>query len=79
MAIDRSVGFFHSHKSGRQAHVRFKWGSDNDPVPVGVRVLAQDSGGECLIGEAEGPFQSIEEARLCGIELANNWYDRGNG
>jgi hypothetical protein len=72
MAIDRPPGFFHSYSS--------KWGADNDPVPVGVRVVAQlDPRGECLIGESDGPFQSIGDARMCGIELANNWYDRGNG
>jgi hypothetical protein len=80
MAIDRPPGFFHSYSSRKQALVRFKWGADNDPVPVGVRVVAQlDPRGECLIGESDGPFQSIDDARMCGIELANNWYDRGNG
>jgi hypothetical protein len=80
MAIDREPGFFHSHTSGKQALVRFKWGDDNDPVPVGVRVVAQlDPRGESLIGESDGPFQSIDDAKLRGIELANNWYDRGNG
>lgn len=79
MAIDREPGFFHSHASGKRALVRFKWGTDNNPVPVGVLVVAQlDPGGECLIGEADGPFHNIEDAKMCGIELANNWYDRGN-
>jgi hypothetical protein len=80
MAIDRPPGFFLSHASGKQALVRFKWGADNDPVPVGVRVVAQlDPRGESLIGESDGPFKSIDDARMCGIELATNWYDRGNG
>ncbi|SEB99030.1 hypothetical protein SAMN05216205_1173 [Pseudomonas mohnii] len=80
MAIDRPPGFFLSHASGKQALVRFKWGVDSDPVPVGVRVVAQlDPSGESLIGESDGPLQSIDDARMCGIELATNWYDRGNG
>jgi hypothetical protein len=63
---------------GKQVMADPIWGYDKNPIPVGVRVMISIDSGKKWIGSIYGPFDSIEQAENLTLQLATDWYDRGN-
>lgn len=64
---------------GRKVIPSYSWGKPGDPVPLRVRVLVKVAGRDFCIDSVEGPFESLEAADEMALNVATDWYEKGNG
>lgn len=65
--------------AGKKVIAQYSWGETNDPLPIKVGAIVEDSNGiERIIGVAKGPFESLEHAVEEARAIAADWYERGN-
>lgn len=61
-----------------KALVNFTWGNGKNPELLKATITVKRNGEESVIGDIDGPFESVEEAVEISNQIANSWYDRGN-
>lgn len=62
---------------GREAWLDYP--ESDQALPDKVRVCTRLGGLFDVVGVVSGPFESWGDVHQRAAELANNWYDRGNG
>ncbi|MCH5486773.1 hypothetical protein WDV92_10525 [Pseudomonas syringae pv. atrofaciens] len=74
VAVDRDRPYEFEYRNVK-ARVHFRWGSDNNPIPVSIYVMVD--GSEPIIGSREkAVYSSFEEAKERGIQIAKVDIDR---
>lgn len=64
---------------GRRVRVDYCWGSQPGGLPFATRVVIEVDGGEQVIGEIDGPFDSFEQISELAYDHAVSWTEKGNG
>ncbi|WP_223503775.1 hypothetical protein [Pseudomonas sp. BF-R-24] len=64
---------------GREAWIDYPASAQSLVLPERVRVLIGGGGLFDVKGNLCGPFDSWDDIHQLAAEIANNWYDRGNG
>lgn len=64
---------------GREAWIDYPASAQSLALPERVRVLIGGGGLFDVKGNLCGPFDSWDDIHQLAAEVANNWYDRGNG